>query len=65
SHVNLTARIESYTKGGQILVSEATLLDTNSIVKVHQSMEIEPKGFTEKMTIYSVSGIGGQYNLSL
>lgn len=31
SHVNLTSRIQSYTTGGQILISEATRQDVGQI----------------------------------
>ena len=34
THVNLTGRIESYTTGGQILISESTLQEVASIVTV-------------------------------
>ena len=40
THVNLTARIESYTIGGQILISESTLQDVGPILRIAQQMEI-------------------------
>lgn len=63
SEVNLAYRIESYTSGGQILISAATLQDAAPAVKVNRRMEVDPKGFTEPITIYEVGGIGGEYNL--
>jgi DNA-binding response OmpR family regulator len=65
SHVNLTARIESYTVGGQILISEATLKETHSLAKVTGQIPVEPKGVKEPITIYQIGGIGGKYNLFL
>ncbi|MCZ6676086.1 MAG: adenylate/guanylate cyclase domain-containing protein [Candidatus Poribacteria bacterium] len=65
SHVNLTARIESYTVGGQILISEGTFNETQSLVKFNQQMEVEPKGVKTPITIYEVGGVGGKYNLFL
>jgi adenylate cyclase len=63
SPVNLAARIESFTVGGQILVSKDTLEDAGSIVRVDEKMQIQPKGFQEPITVYDIGGIGGQFNL--
>ncbi len=65
SHVNLAARIESYTVGGQILISEAVLRDANCDVQVDGQLDVEPKGIREPITLYEVTGIGGKYNLFL
>ncbi len=43
-HVNLTSRIESYTVGGQIFVSENTVDSCGSILKIEDSIEVVPKG---------------------
>jgi adenylate cyclase len=63
--VNLTARIESYTVGGQILISESTLQEVGPILRIAQQMEIEAKGIDRPITIYDVRGIGGAYDLFL
>jgi adenylate cyclase len=63
SNVNLTARIESYTVGGQILISELTYQAVPSC-EIAGSMEVEPKGVTEPITIYEVSGVS-KYDLRL
>jgi adenylate cyclase len=65
SQVNLTYRIESYTVGGQVLISELTLKEAGSIVKVEGQKEVYTKGVKKPVTIYDVVGIGGQYNLFL
>lgn len=65
NHVNLTARIESYTVGGQILISENTYAEVQEIAKVNGSMEVEPKGVSQPISIYDVCGIAGSYNLQL
>ena len=65
SHVNLTARIESYTVGGQILISETTYNEIQDIVKTNGSMQVEPKGVSHPISIYDVCGIGSNYNLEL
>ncbi|MFB2934087.1 CHASE2 domain-containing protein [Aerosakkonemataceae cyanobacterium BLCC-F154] len=65
SPINLASRIESYTVGGEILISEATLKDVGDIVQIHKSMEVQPKGFDEAIAIHEVNGIAGRYNLFL
>lgn len=65
SHVNLTARIESYTVGGQILISEATLKEVEAIARIDGEIPVTPKGFNEEILIYDVGGIGGKYDLYL
>lgn len=66
SQVNLTYRIESYTTGGQILISEQTLHDADpSIIKVNSEKQVKPKGVKNEITIYDIGGIEGDYNLFL
>ncbi|MBD2072839.1 adenylate/guanylate cyclase domain-containing protein [Phormidium sp. FACHB-592] len=65
NHVNLAARIESYTVGGQILISDDTFRDVGDIIKVDRQIRVEPKGIKEPITLYNVNGIGGKHNLSL
>ena len=65
SHVNLTSRIQSYTIGGQILVSEATRQEVGPLAKMNKQMEVEAKGIAEPITLYELRGIGGAYDLFL
>ena len=65
SHVNLAARIESFTVGGQVLVSEHTLLAAGPAVHVGRQMAIQAKGFKEAVTLYELKGIGAEYRLFL
>ena len=65
SHVNLTARIESYTVGGQVLISDATRQEIGPLVKVAGQVEVAAKGIDQPITIYNARGIGGKYNLFL
>ncbi|MBF2029932.1 MAG: adenylate/guanylate cyclase domain-containing protein [Oscillatoriales cyanobacterium C42_A2020_001] len=65
SHVNLAARIESYTVGGQILISEDTLREAAYDVQVDGELKVEPKGIRNPITLYEIGGIGGKYNLFL
>jgi adenylate cyclase len=64
-HVNLASRIESYTIGRQLLVSESTLEAAGHIVLKHSEMTVMPKGVKEPITIYDIVGIGGEYNVYL
>jgi adenylate cyclase len=65
SPVNLSARIESYTVGGQVLISEATRQEIGPIVRVAEKIEVAAKGIDEPISIYDARGIGGKYNLFL
>ena len=65
SHVNLAYRIESYTIGGQIFISESTFEKVKSIVRINAQKQVKAKGVAEAIPIYQVGGIGGQYNLFL
>lgn len=65
SQVNLTYRIESYTIGGQIFISESTFKQVESIVKINSERQVTPKGVKEPITIYEVGGLAGEYNLFL
>jgi adenylate cyclase len=65
SNVNLTSRIESYTVGGQILISEPTFMEGQEIIKIYKEMEVEPKGVKKPITIYDVKSIAGKYNVTL
>jgi adenylate cyclase len=42
--VNLTARIESYTVGGQIYISESTLSECGDLLRIDSCHEVMPKG---------------------
>jgi adenylate cyclase len=65
THVNLTGRIESYTTGGQLLISESTLQEVSSIVTLGRPLRIEPKGARREMTVWELVGIAGSHGLTL
>jgi len=65
THVNLAGRIESYTTGGQILISEATMREVRSVVTTGQQIRIEPKGAKRELTLWEVTGIQGSHDLFL
>lgn len=64
-HVNLTARVESYTVGGQVLASEATFRAAGREVVSPSSRLVEPKGIKGSVRIHEVVGIGAPYHQSL
>jgi class 3 adenylate cyclase len=65
SHVNLTSRIQSYTVGGQVLVSEATRQAVGPILRIERELEIKAKGFEQPIRLSEVRGLDGGYNLHL
>lgn len=64
-HVNLTFRIESYTVGGQIFISQSTLDACSLNIRIDDQMEVMPKGISNPITIYEIGGLGGDFNLFL
>lgn len=64
-HVNLAARIESFAKGNEILVSKAVLDNIVDEVWVENEREIHPKGIDHPVVVYNLSGVGGKYQISL
>jgi adenylate cyclase len=65
SAVNLTGRIESYTTGGQILISPTTYAETAAILTVSHQLTVAPKGIAAPITLYAVSGMEGAHSLCL
>ena len=63
--INTAYRIESYTTGGQILISPNTYERVRSQVRIRQTMEVQFKGIDRLLTLYDVSGMEGNYHLSL
>jgi adenylate cyclase len=60
SAVNLASRIESYTFGGQLLVSAATRAAVAVPLVFAGEMTVEPKGVPHSVTLYDVVGIEGE-----
>jgi adenylate cyclase len=65
SQVNLTYRVESFTTGGQVLVSESTHGEVAAHLRVHRSFQVSPKGLSRPITVYDVVGVTGPYSLAL
>jgi class 3 adenylate cyclase len=65
SQVNLAGRMESYALGGQVLVSPHTYTRVREYVDVKNILQVEMKGFPEKIDLYDVRGIRGPYQVQL
>jgi adenylate cyclase len=65
SGVNLVSRIESYSVGGQILVSESVCKEAGEILRIDSQREVIPKGTEVPLRIYEIGGIAGNYSLVL
>jgi class 3 adenylate cyclase/CHASE2 domain-containing sensor protein len=65
STINLTSRVESYTVGGQVLLSEATRERCGDALTVGASQVVSPKGVKGTMTIFEALGVSGPYSVSL
>ena len=63
--VNLTSRIQSYTTGGQILISETTRQEVGRVLRLGKQMEVKAKGIEHPVSLFEVLGIGGQHKLFL
>jgi adenylate cyclase len=60
SPINLTARIESYTVGGQILISDSLAQRVQAPIGLGQSFEIRAKGFAAPVQVHELQAIGGR-----
>ncbi|MEB3884870.1 ATP-binding protein [Lyngbya sp. CCY1209] len=64
-HVNLAYRLESYTTGGQIFISQSTLDSAGAIAHIVGEKHVQPKGVQQPIPIYELGGVGDPYNLYL
>jgi adenylate cyclase len=65
SGVNMTSRIESYTVGGQILISESVRQEAGDVLRIDAQMDVLPKGAETPLRIYEVGGIAGRFKIAL
>lgn len=63
--INVAYRIESFSVGGQILISPSTFGKVQPLVKIKSIKEVTFKGIHQPMCLYDVVGISGKYNISL
>lgn len=65
SNVNLAGRIESFTTGGQVLISESTRQQIKAPLRVDGQFQVEPKGAAHRLQLYEIGAIGDPFNLAL
>ena len=65
NHVNLCRRIESYTSGGQILISPGVRDAVNTSLEIEKEITVLPKGADEEMLLSQVTGMGAPYNIHI
>jgi adenylate cyclase len=58
STVNHAGRIESFTVGGQVLISDATLREAGEGVRVGERLAVDAKGTREPIVVYDLRGLG-------
>ncbi len=65
SEVNFTGRAESYTVGGQVLITQSTYEKLANSLHIKNVMAVEMKGMPEKVNLYDVVGIKAPYHILL
>ena len=58
SAVNRAGRIESFTVGGQVLISDAALREAGEGVRVGARLAIDAKGTREPIVVFDLRGVG-------
>jgi len=58
SPVNLTARIEAFTIGGQILASKQTCEQVGDELRIDGKLRVNMKGYSKPVSIYEIGGLG-------
>jgi adenylate cyclase len=65
SNVNLAGRVESFTTGGQVLITEATRERVAPDLRIDARFQVEPKGAAHRLQLHEVGGIGAPFGLEL
>lgn len=65
STINLTSRVESFTVGGQVLISEATRSRCGDLLQLGASQVVSPKGVKGTLTIHEALGVVAPFSVSL
>ncbi len=59
--VNLAARVEGCTVGGQVLITAATVGALADLAEVAPPITVELKGFTAPIALYELRGLAGRF----
>ena len=62
STINFGARVESYSTGGQILITESTRNASKVNLEISDTYHVLPKGAAQEVALSVVAGIGDPYN---
>jgi class 3 adenylate cyclase len=65
SQVNFTGRVESFTVGGQVLISQATYESLSQKLDIRDAVDVEMKGVPGPVKLYDVRGILGAHEAKL
>ena len=65
TNVNLTARIESFTLPGQVLVSQSTVDSAGDTLVLGESRSFQAKGFKDPVAAYELKGVCGPHDAVL
>jgi adenylate cyclase len=65
TNVNLTSRIQSFTLGAQVLISDATYQAARQTIQVGQPLQLHPRGFQEPILVHDLTGVAGRHGLQL
>jgi class 3 adenylate cyclase len=65
THVNLTGRMEGFTVGGQVLVSDSTRQRAGGTLEVGDRLTFAAKGFRDPVAVYDLRGVGGRHGLKV
>ncbi|MBK7857752.1 MAG: adenylate/guanylate cyclase domain-containing protein [Archangiaceae bacterium] len=63
--INLTSRVESFTVGGQVLISEATRERCGELLTLGTTQVVSPKGVKGTLTIHEALAVGAPFNVEL
>lgn len=62
--INICGRIESFTVGGELLISESIKDRVPEELEIEEVRQVVPKGAKVPMNVYKVVGIGAPYNVT-
>lgn len=62
STINFGSRVESYSTGGQILLSESTKNASGLELLISDTFRVLPKGSSGEVSLYVLAGVGEPYN---
>ncbi len=65
STINLTSRVESYTVGGQVLLSEATRERCGEALSIGGTQVVSPKGVKGTISLHEALAVGAPFEVRL